>query len=261
MSQYQTLLYEVANRVATITLNRPKAMNAFNATMRTELISAIEQAAGDDGVRVVILTGAGRHFSAGADLTEDVAADALPQLQLEDEFKPGLLAIAHAPKPFLAAVNGAASGVAGGYAMVCDMVLMAENAFLHSAFSAVGLIPDGGVTWQLQHHLGSKRAYEMIALGERLSAEHCVQLGLANRVFPAESLLQETRVLAERLAQQAPLALRYAKQALRKVAVGMAFGDAVSYEAALQNRLVRSEDSKEGVRAFLEKRQPVFNGR
>lgn len=261
MSQYQTILYDVTNRVATITLNRPKAMNAFDADMRRELMSAISQAAGDEGVRAVILTGAGRHFSAGADLNENVTADALPQFQLEDEFKPGLLAIAQAPKPFLAAVNGAASGVAGGYVMVCDMVVMAENAFLHAAFGAVGLIPDGGVTWQLQHHLGSKRAYEMIALGEKLSAARCVQLGIANRVTPAESLLQDTRALAERLAQQAPLALRYAKQALRKVAVGMEFGDAVSYEAALQNRLSKSEDVREGVRAFLEKRTPVFNGR
>ncbi|WP_150696659.1 enoyl-CoA hydratase/isomerase family protein [Pandoraea terrae] len=260
MSQYQTVLYEVANRVATITLNRPSASNAFNAQMRRELIAAIEAASNDDGVRVAILTGAGRHFSAGADLTEEVSADFLPQFAIEDEFKPGILAITQAPKPFLAAINGAASGVASGYALACDMVLMAENACIHQAFSAIGLIPDGGATWQLINHLGSKRAYELIAMGERLSAERCVNLGLANRVVPTDVLLKEARALAEQLAQRAPLALRYAKQVLRKV-MKMELDDAISYEAALQNRLVRSEDAKEGIRAFLEKRQPVFTGR
>jgi len=260
MGPYETVLYEVDDHVATITLNRPRALNAFNTQLRRELIAAIRTAADDDGVRVVILTGAGRHFSSGADLSEEQPADFLPQLQLEDEFKPGLMAIAQAPKPFLCAINGAAAGAGSGYALACDLVLMAENAYIYQAFGAIGLIPDAGATWQLVHHLGSKRAYELMATGERLSATRCVELGLANRVVPAEALLRETRTLAAQLAQKAPLALRYAKQSLRKV-MQMELGDAISYEAALQNRLLRSEDAKEGIRAFLEKRQPVFMGR
>jgi len=260
MNSYETVLYQVEHRVATITLNRPQALNAFNAQLRRELMEAIQEAVNDNGVRVAILTGAGRHFSAGADLNEEPAADFLPQFQLEDEFKPGLMAIAQAPKPFLSAINGAAAGAGSGYALACDLVLMADNAYVYQAFGAIGLIPDAGATWQLAHHLGCKRAYELMVTGEKLSAARCVELGLANRVVPADSLLEQTRALAGQLAQKAPLALRYAKQSLRKI-LQMDLGDAISHEAALQNRLVRSEDAQEGIRAFLEKRQPAFQGR
>lgn len=260
MSLYESVLYEVREQVATITLNRPQVLNAFDATLRRELIAAIQQASADEDVRVVVLTGAGRAFCTGTDLAESRPADFLPQMQLEDEIKPALMAIANAPKPFIAAVNGVAAGGGVGYVLACDLVLMADKASLLQPFIGIGLIPDAGATWHLLHQIGRKRAFEVIASGEKLSAARCVELGLANRVVPAESLLVEAQRWASELAQKAPLALRYSKQALTAV-TAMNLDDAISYESALQNRLTRSADAKEGVRAFLDKRKPSFTGR
>jgi 2-(1,2-epoxy-1,2-dihydrophenyl)acetyl-CoA isomerase len=259
VSQYEAVLYEVDDGVATITLNRPEVLNALNAQLRVELIAAIRQAASDDAVRVAILTGAGRAFSTGADLAEKHPPNHLPQIQLEDEYKPGLMAIAEAPKPFISVVNGAAAGAACGYAMVCDLMVMADDAYILQAFGAIGLIPDAGATWQLVRQLGSKCAYELIISGERLSAQRCLELGLANRVVPGDALMSCARGWAKQLSGLAPLALRYAKQSLRKV-MNMELGDAISYEAALQNRLIRSRDAQEGIEAFLQKRKPQFVG-
>lgn len=257
MSNYATLNYTIKNRVATITLNRPAAMNAFNAQLRQELLAAVQAAARDAGVRVVVLTGAGRGFSAGADLREE--RPALVQQPLEEEYKPVLLAIAMAPKPFISAVNGAAAGIGSAFAMACDLCMMADDAYFYQAFAAIGLIPDGGATWHLVHQLGRKRAYELIVSGEKLAAQRCVELGLANRVVAADELLQEAQAWAEQLADKAPLALRYSKDALNK-AMKNDLADQISYEAYLQNMCIISADAKEGVQAFLEKRKAQFRG-
>lgn len=259
MNSDQTVLYQTQGPLAVISLNRPDVLNAFNAQLRRELTKAIQRAAQDEAIRVVILTGSGRAFCTGTDLAEQRPADFIPQFQLEDEIKPALLAITQAPKPFIAAVNGVAAGGGVGYVLACDLVMMADNASLLQPFLNIGLIPDAGACWHLLHQLGAKRAYELITSAERLNAQDCVCLGLANRVVPAESLLQQAQEWALSLAQKAPLALRYAKQALQDVA-SLDLGDAISYEAALQNRLARSADAKEGVRAFLEKRRPDFKG-
>lgn len=261
MSAFESVLYEVRDHVATITLNRPQVLNAFNAQLRAELVAAIHEAIIDDGVRVAILTGAGRSFSAGADLREVLPADFLPQFQLDDEFKPGLLAITQAPKPFISAVNGGASGAAVGYAMACDLTIMADDAYFHFAFASVGLVPDAGATWHLSHQLGRKRAYDVVIGAEKLTAQRCLDLGLTNRVVPSEALLSSAQAWATQLAETAaPLVLRYAKESLGKVAQ-MNLADAISYEGALQNRLLRSQDAQEGIRAFREKRRPLFVGK
>lgn len=262
MSQYETLLYTTRNRVATITLNRPQVRNAFNATLRRELGEAVRQAIADDEVRAVVIAGAGQVFCAGADLGEATSSPStfLPHAQLDEEYKPVFLTIMNAPKPFLSAVNGAAAGVGSSLAMVCDLTLMADNASIYQAFGAIGLIPDGGATWHLVRTLGRKRAYDLIISGERLSAARCVELGLANRVAPAAELMDAAQCWAEELAEKAPLALRYAKQALNK-AVEFDLADTISYEGALQNFCTRSADAQEGMKAFLEKRKPVFVGR
>jgi len=260
VSVYESVLYEVGDRVATITLNRPQVLNAFDAQLRTDLIAAINEAVNDDRVRVAILTGAGRAFSAGADLREATPPEFLPQFQLDDEFKPGLMAIAHSAKPFISAVNGVASGAAVGYAMACDMMMMADNAHLHLAFASVGLVPDAGTTWHLLHRLGPKKAYEIVIGAEKVSAQRCLELGLTNRVVPADGLLTSAHAWATQLSEKAPLVLRYVKESFRKVA-RMNLADAISYEAALQNRLLRSQDAQEGIRAFLEKRRPRFVGK
>lgn len=260
MSHYQTVLYAVSDRVATITLNRPEVLNAFNATLRRELVDAITTAAGDEDIRAVVLTGAGRAFCTGTDLAEQRPADFLPQQQIDEEIKPALVAITQAAKPFIAAVNGVAAGGGVGYVLACDLVVMADDASLLQPFVNIGLIPDAGASWHLVHQLGRKRAYELIVNAERLAAARCVELGLANRVVPAADLLNEAQRWAQQLALKAPLALRYAKQTLQAVET-MELDDAISYEAALQNKLGRSADAKEGVRAFIEKRKPVFTGR
>lgn len=257
---YETVVYEVSEQIATITLNRPAVLNAFNATLRAELIDAIGRAAADETVRVVVLTANGRAFCTGTDLAEPRGPDFLPQLQVEDEIKPALMAIVEAPKPFICAVNGMAAGGGVGYVLACDLVVMADSASLLQPFVNIGLIADAGATWHLLHQLGRKRAYELIVSAEPLPAAECVKLGLANRVVPAADLQSEARRWALQLAAKAPLALRYAKESLN-VVEDLSLEQTMSYEAAMQNRLGRSADSKEGVRAFLEKRKPQFTGR
>jgi 2-(1,2-epoxy-1,2-dihydrophenyl)acetyl-CoA isomerase len=257
---FETLIYETRSAVAAITLNRPQVLNALNATLRRELITSISLAAADDTVRVVILTGAGRAFCTGADLAEPRPADFSPQIELEDEIRPALLAIASAPKPFIAAVNGIVAGGGVGYALACDLVLMSDSSSMLQPFVSIGLIPDAGATWHLLNQVGRKRAYEIMISGEPVPAQRCVDLGLANRVVSADTLMQEAWTWAEQLARKAPLSLRYSKHALTAVE-HMKLEQAVTFESALQNRLMRSRDAKEGVRAFLEKRAAVFEGR
>jgi 2-(1,2-epoxy-1,2-dihydrophenyl)acetyl-CoA isomerase len=258
MSDFDTVRYAVDQGVALITLNRPAVMNAFNHQMRVDLLAAVRRAVGDAEVRVVVLTGEGRGFSAGADLADGVPP--LVQQQIDEEYKPVLMAISEAPKPFISAVNGAAAGIGSSFAMACDLTVMAENAYIYEAFIAIALVPDGGATWHLVRQLGRKRAFEVIIEGEKMSAARCLELGLANRVVPAERLLEETLAWARAIAKKAPLALRYSKEALN-MAMQLDLADTISYEAKLQNITFISEDAREGVQAFFEKRPPVFRGR
>ena len=257
MSKFETVDYAVDDGVALITLNRPQSMNAFNRQMRSDVLAAVRLASDDPQVRVAVLTGAGRAFSAGADLGDGLPP--LVQLQIDEEYKPALMAIAAAPKPFLAAVNGAAAGIGASFAMSCDLMVMADNAYIYEAFMAIALVPDGGATWHLVRQLGPKRAFEVIIEGEKITAARCVELGLANRVVPAAELLDEALRWARALASKAPLALRYSKEALSR-AMQLDLPDTISYEAKLQNITMLSEDAKEGVTAFFEKRPPAFKG-
>ena len=155
---------------------------------------------------------------------------------------------------------GAAAGVGSAYAMNCDLTVMAEDAYLYQAFAAISLIPDGGATWHLARTLGKKKAYELIALGEKLKAAKCLELGLCNRVVPADQLLDEAKAMATELAGRAPLSLRYAKQTVN-AAMTESVDETISHEARLQKVCIASEDAKEGAKAFLQKRVPVFQGR
>ncbi len=262
MSNYETITVERRDAVALVTLNRPDSLNSFNAAMRAELLAAAREVNNDDSVRVVVINGAGRGFSAGADLTEMPLDD--PDWRVDDqlnlEYKPIVMEIYGATKPWISAVQGPAAGVASAIAMVCDLSVMAENAYIFQAFSAIGLVPDGGATWHLVHTLGRKRAYEIIATGERLGAAKCLEWGLCNRVVATDSLLDETLAWAAELAGRAPLSLRYAKQAVCQAAEA-SLAQTISDEAELQRICVASEDALEGATAFLEKRKPVWKGR
>lgn len=257
MSKFETVDYASDAGVALITLNRPQSMNAFNRQMRSDILEAVRLASADSQVRVAVLTGAGRAFSAGADLGDGLPP--LVQLQIDEEYKPALMAIAAAPKPFIAAVNGAAAGIGASFAMSCDLMVMADNAYIYEAFMAIALVPDGGATWHLARQLGPKRAFEVIVEGEKIGAARCVELGLANRVAPAAQLVEEALHWAHGLAAKAPLALRYSKEALGR-AMQLDLPDTISYEAKLQNITMLSDDAREGVTAFFEKRPPAFKG-
>ena len=166
MSQYETLDVTQEGGIMTIALNRPKKMNTFNTTLRREIAQAAIAANLEDSVRVVILTGNGRAFSAGADLSEDTGMSNGHSVEsdLNFEYKPGVLAIHNSSKPWIAVINGPCAGIASSYAMACDLACMGETAFLYQPFSAIGLVPDGGATWLLPRLVGPKRAYDLMAL-------------------------------------------------------------------------------------------------
>ena len=259
MSGFETVTVERRGMVGVVTLNRPDVLNAFNAVLCRELLLAVEEVNADQDIRVAVLTGAGRAFSAGADLGEIQGPGASVIDTLNNAYKPILMAITNAPKPWVSAVNGAAAGIGSAFAMCCDLTVMAEDGYIYQAFSAIGLIPDGGATWHLVNTLGRKRAYEMIVSGEKVAAQKCLDLGLCNRVVATDSLMDETMSWAEELATKAPLSLRYAKKALND-AMNYSVGDTISNEAELQHLCITSEDAREGVAAFMQKRSAQRKG-
>ncbi|WP_295801911.1 enoyl-CoA hydratase-related protein [uncultured Microbulbifer sp.] len=263
MELYETVLYRVENRVAIVTLNRPESRNSLNQKLRLELRHVIEKANADDGVRAVVINAAGSGFCAGADLTERLPGaerDGFVTEVLNGEYHPIILGIRKSPKPYISAVQGAAAGIGSSIAMACDLMIMADNAFLYSAFGSISLLPDGGNHKMLLERLGSKRAFEMIALSQKLDSARCVQLGIANRVVPADALEAEALRFAEQVTAAAPLTLRYSKQVLRE-AETYDLESVMALEAEIQNLLFRSRDFREGAQAFFEKRQPEFEGR
>jgi 2-(1,2-epoxy-1,2-dihydrophenyl)acetyl-CoA isomerase len=260
MPIHQPILIERDGPVAIVSFNRPVSLNAIEASIRAELPTAIKSVNDDKNIRVVILTGVGRAFCAGADLTEVWPEGVSVEDGLNEQYKPALMAISHAPKPWISAVNGAAAGIGSAFAMACDLTLMAEDAYLYQAFAAIGLIPDGGATWHLARTVGRKKAFELIAFGEKLKATDCLQLGLCNRVVSADKLIDQAKTMAKVLAQKAPLSLRYAKEALN-AAMNHDLPSTISIEARLQEICANSDDAKEGGLAFLQKRAAVFTGR
>ncbi|MEM8561651.1 MAG: enoyl-CoA hydratase-related protein [Pseudomonadota bacterium] len=261
MTSFETVMVKRDGAVALVTLNRPESLNAFDADLRRDLLGAVRQVNEDPLINVGVLTGAGRGFCAGADLNEPAADEPgfSVEDQLNEEYKPILMAIHDAPIPWLGAINGAAAGIGSAFAMNCDLVVMAESSFLYQAFAGIGLIPDGGATWHLVRSLGRHRAYEIIASGEKLAAQKCLQWGLCNQVVPDAELVSHTMSWAAELASKSPLALRFAKQALNHALNGT-LDEAISFEAALQHRCITSADHKEGKAAFLEKREPRWKG-
>lgn len=260
---YSTLRIEKHGAVARVVLNRPESLNAINSTLREELNDAVAALNADASLRVVILAGEGRAFCAGADLAEDIGSGAgglATEHTLNAGFKPGIMGISESPKLWIAEVQGAAAGIGSAYAMACDLMVMAEEGYLYQAFAAIGLLPDGGATWQLLRAVGRKRAMEIIIGGERVYAPRCLELGLCNRVVAADALADETLGWARQLAEKAPLAVMYSKKMLAR-ADSLTLSETISAEATMQHILIDSDDCREGVTAFFEKRPPKFSGR
>ena len=259
MTKLEAIDYSVGHCVATIALDRTEARNAMNAALRRELLLAVSRANDDPDVRVVVVTGNGKCFSAGADMREGPPETSAEE-QINTEYKPIVMAISRSTKAYVSAINGAAAGVGAALAMACDLSVMAEDAYLLLPFAAMSLVPDGGTSWQLVNALGRKRAYEIILSGEKMSAQQCLDWGLVNRVVPGDELLAAAGSWAEALVEKAPLAMRYSKEALR-FAQNHDLDATISFEAKLQNMTYQAEDVIEGVAARYEKRKPVFKGR
>jgi len=252
--------YEQRGTVANISLNRPDSLNAFTTELCEELLSALEKAAGDDSVRVVVLTGEGRAFSAGADLKSGFEGDRTTEEKLQYEYRPVLSAIADIPKPVIAALPGFAAGIGMSVALYADLVIMADDAFLLSPFTTISLVPDGGANWLLVRQLGYRRAFQLSVESERISAARCVELGLANRTVPKDELRDAAIEWGQALSKRAPLSLAATKKVMR-LAMDSDWATCFDNEAELQEALRNSDDAEEGVAAFLEKREPDFKGK
>jgi 2-(1,2-epoxy-1,2-dihydrophenyl)acetyl-CoA isomerase len=251
--------YEQDGAVAVLTINRPDAMNAFTTELSLALQLALEKAHNDDSVRIVVLTGEGRCFSAGADLKSGFEGRPVSG-KLQYEYRPVLSAIAAMPKPVISAIPGSAAGIGMSTALSCDLVIMAENAFLLSPFTTISLVPDGGLNWILVRQLGYRRAYQLSVESERIPAERCVELGLANKAVPAEELQCAALEWAQSLAKRAPMSLAATKKVMRH-AMDNSWDSSFNLEAELQQQLAGSADNEEGVKAFFEKRAPEFKGK
>jgi 2-(1,2-epoxy-1,2-dihydrophenyl)acetyl-CoA isomerase len=254
--------YVLEGDVAIVTLNRPDRYNAIEATLGEGLIGAMNRAR--EEARAVVLTGAGKAFCSGADLNEllsDYESDAGPDLArlLENVFHPALWALLDSKVPVIGAINGVAAGAGLGLALACDLRVMADDAFLTSAFTAIGLVPDSGTTWWLSHHLGVSRALEIAFTNRRVGAEEARELGLCVDVVPGDELLDRALSLAGQMADLVPDSLVAARRLIRD-ASGISLEDALRAEQAEQGRLGRTPEHREGVMAFIEKRKPDFRG-
>ena len=255
--QSNVLEYSVSNAVCTIALNRPDSLNSFNQELRMDILSAIQSAEKDPAVRVIVIKGNGKGFCAGADLAEGLDRDI--EEELNNEYKPFLMAIHDSRKVCIAQVHGCAAGIGAGLAMVCDLVIMSEDAYVYLAFAAIGLIPDGGLNWHLYNALGPRKAFETIVEGKRLAADECLRHGICNEVVTRENLETAVTDRASSLAKGAPLAQAAAKKILRQVG-RMTLSEAISKEAEYQKPLTESDDCRNAVDAFFKKQKPAFKG-
>jgi 2-(1,2-epoxy-1,2-dihydrophenyl)acetyl-CoA isomerase len=257
------LLNERDGRVAVLTLNRPKAKNALDTALILALSTQLPALAEDPSVRAIVITGAGGAFCSGADLKSAIADGSATFDKLDatiDKYHAIIRAIVGAPKPVIALVDGGAVGFGCDLALACDMRLLAQGAYLQEKFVKIGLMPDGGGTFWLPRLIGIGRALELIFTGDAVDAERALALGLANRVVPAASLREEGMRLAQQLAKGPPLAYGEIKRAVRAGLVGT-IDTALDLEKKGQIKCLGSSDCLEGIAAWMQKREPEFQGK
>jgi enoyl-CoA hydratase len=263
VSTFETLVYHQREHIAVITMNRPEALNARNIRMREELLTAVQDASDDPEVRVVILTGTGRAFSVGRDLKE--AAASAPSGPIEARASRALSTndtrvLELMPKPVIAAINGLALGGGLELALCCDLRIVSEGAQLGLPEAARGIMPGGGGTQRLPRLIGRALALQMMFTAEPLSAQEALRIGLVNQVVPADELMPTAEAMARSMVSRAPLSLRFIKESVRK-GLDLSLDEGLALEGDLATILATSEDSREGPRAFVEKRPPVWKGR
>lgn len=264
--EFKSIIYERKDGIATITLNRPDRLNALGGTMGRDIEMALEDANSDSAVRVLIITGAGKGFCSGADLTtlggtsEQVGRGMVARSPTAGGIRSFALQMQNFEKPIIAAVNGAAVGGGLSLALACDIRVASDRARFSQIFIRRGLVPDTGSTYFLSRVVGMARACEMVFTGDILDAETAKDYGLVSRVVPHDELMNEVGKLASRIASGPPTAMKLAKRALYRGATND-LASALEFEGYMQGVCFGTEDFKEGVAAFLEKREPKFKGR
>jgi 2-(1,2-epoxy-1,2-dihydrophenyl)acetyl-CoA isomerase len=260
---YETIQWEQSGGIGRITLNRPESLNAWTTQFGHELSKAVNEDAADPSVRAVLITGAGRGFSSGADLKEGFvpADDGGPDIKtrLHEVYHPIIVGIREIEKPVVAAVNGPAVGIGLSLALSCDLILASESAYFSLAFVNIGLMPDGGSTLFVPAAIGKARSFQMAMLGERIEPQKALDWGLINAVHPDDKLMDEANALVEKLAAGPTRSYAGTKRALNRMLYPDMAGQ-LDLEAELQHALGRTADFLEGARAFIEKRQAEFTG-
>ena len=260
---YETIIWEQSGAVGRLTLNRPDSLNAWTEQLGTELRHVLVGDAADDSVRAVLITGAGRAFSSGADLRAGMrqADDGMPDVrhELHEVYHPAIATVRRLAKPVVAAINGPAVGIGLSLALACDLVMAAESSFLSLAFANIGLMPDGGTTAFVPAAVGKARAFEMALLAERVPAPRALEWGLVNWVYPDDRLMAEAVALVERLAAGPTRSYAGSKEALNRFVYGDLDAQ-LALEAELQHALARTNDFIAGASAFVQKSTPSFTG-
>ncbi|MBS1619896.1 MAG: enoyl-CoA hydratase/isomerase family protein [Bacteroidetes bacterium] len=259
---YNSLLYTIADGVCTITLNRPDVYNAFNEELSVEFIDALKKSAKDDAVRVVVITGAGKAFCSGQDLQDVKKSDGKRSLgdSVLRRYNPMILGVRESPKPVVCRLNGVAAGAGASLAMACDIIVASEAASLVQAFANIGLVLDSGSSFFLPGLIGYNKAFELCTLGSKVTAKEAFDLGIINKLVAPEELDAAVKAYTDRYATAAPKSMAIIKKMLNK-GLTANLREMLQYEAYSQEIAGSTEDYKEGVTAFVEKRKAVFRGK